>query len=47
MSEKSLWKLAFEPNMSVSGDLNRVKGESLDMSGLEAGYVRETSLEPG
>jgi hypothetical protein len=45
--KKSLWKPAFEPNMFGSGDLTRVKAERPDISGLEAGHIRETSLEPG
>jgi hypothetical protein len=34
MSEKSLWKPAFEPDMSDSGDLTWVKPERPDMSRL-------------
>jgi hypothetical protein len=47
MSEKSLWKSTFKPDMSGSGDLTQVKAERPDMSRLGAGQVRETSLEPG
>jgi hypothetical protein len=47
MSKKSLWKPALEPDMFGSGDLTWVKAKMPDMSGLGAGHVQETSLEPG
>jgi hypothetical protein len=34
MSEKSLWKSAFQPDLPGSEDLTRVKAERPDMSGL-------------
>jgi hypothetical protein len=46
MSEKLLWKLAFELNMSGYGDLTWVKAERPDMSELGVGHVRKTSMEP-
>jgi hypothetical protein len=39
MFEKSLWKLAFEPDMFSSRDLIWVKAERIDMSGLGGGHV--------
>jgi hypothetical protein len=46
MSGQALWNPAWEPDKSGSGDLNRVKAERPNMSGLGAGHVQENSLEP-
>jgi hypothetical protein len=50
MSGNPLWNPTWETwesDMSSSRDLTWGKAERLDMSGLEARHVRETSLEPG
>jgi hypothetical protein len=47
MSGQALWKPAWEPDKSGSGDLTRVKAKRPDMSRLGAGHVREISQEPG
>jgi hypothetical protein len=46
MSGQALWNPAWEPDKSGSRDLNRVKAERSNMSGLGAGHVQENSLEP-
>jgi hypothetical protein len=46
-SDNPLWNPAWELDMSGSRALTRDKAERLDMSGLRAKHVQETSLEPG
>jgi hypothetical protein len=44
MTDNSLWNPSWEPDMSDSGALTQDKVERPDISELEVGHVRKTSL---